>query len=123
MALPTYVPTYLPTYGSTALVDLGPFFSFLIYMQSVGLLGRGISPSQGRYLNRGQTHTDNNASNGIRTDDPSVRAVIGWHLLIGKVKVVPVLNQLSNKPRRCMGDLQVCCQLHDSAALPAGKIY
>jgi hypothetical protein len=38
------------TYGSTVLVDLGRFFSFLIYTQSVGLLGRGIGPSQGRYL-------------------------------------------------------------------------
>jgi hypothetical protein len=28
-------------YGSTALVDLGRFYSFLIYTQSVGLLGRG----------------------------------------------------------------------------------
>jgi hypothetical protein len=36
--------------GSTALVDLGRFFNFLIYAQSVGLLGRGISPSQDRYL-------------------------------------------------------------------------
>jgi hypothetical protein len=27
----TYVPTYLATYGSTALVELGRFFSFLIY--------------------------------------------------------------------------------------------
>jgi hypothetical protein len=33
-----------------ALVDLDRFFSFLTYTQSVGLLGRGISPSQGRYL-------------------------------------------------------------------------
>jgi hypothetical protein len=50
-------------YGSTALVDLGRFFSFLIYTQSVGLLGLGISPSQGRYLHTEQhkhrinTHT------------------------------------------------------------------
>jgi hypothetical protein len=28
------------------------YFSFLIIRQSVGLLGRGISPSQGRYLHR-----------------------------------------------------------------------
>jgi hypothetical protein len=34
---------YLSIYGSTALVDLGRFFSFLIYTQSTGLLGRGIS--------------------------------------------------------------------------------
>jgi hypothetical protein len=40
----------ISVYGSTALVDLGRFFSFLIYTQSLGLLGRGISPSQGLYL-------------------------------------------------------------------------
>jgi hypothetical protein len=33
------------------LLALGHFFSFLIlHTQTVGLLGRGISPSQGRYL-------------------------------------------------------------------------
>jgi hypothetical protein len=31
------------------LLDLGHFFSFLIYMQAVGLLGQGMSPSQARY--------------------------------------------------------------------------
>jgi hypothetical protein len=41
-------------YGSTTFVDLGRFFSFLIYTQSVGPLGRGISPSQGRYLHTEQ---------------------------------------------------------------------
>jgi hypothetical protein len=30
------------------------FFSFLIYSQMVGFLGRVISPSQGLYLNTGQ---------------------------------------------------------------------
>jgi hypothetical protein len=40
--------------GSTDHVDLGRFFSFLIYTQSVGLLRRRISPSQGRYLHTGQ---------------------------------------------------------------------
>jgi hypothetical protein len=30
------------------------FFSFLIYTQLVGLLGRGISPAQGRYLHTKQ---------------------------------------------------------------------
>jgi hypothetical protein len=40
----------LSIYGSTALVVLRRFSSFLIYTQSVGLLGRGISPTQGRYL-------------------------------------------------------------------------
>jgi hypothetical protein len=36
--------------------------------QPVGLLGRRISPSQGRYL----TQTDVDALSGIRTHDPSV---------------------------------------------------
>jgi hypothetical protein len=49
---PVYI--YVSAYGSTALVDLGRFFSFLIYTQSVGLLGRGISPSQGHYLHTEQ---------------------------------------------------------------------
>jgi hypothetical protein len=45
---------YLSIYGCTAPVDLGRFFSFLIYTESIGLLGRGISPSQGRYLHTEQ---------------------------------------------------------------------
>jgi hypothetical protein len=46
---------YLSIYGSAVLLlDLGRFFSFLIYTQSVELLGRGISPSQGRHLHIGQ---------------------------------------------------------------------
>jgi hypothetical protein len=49
-------------------------------MQTVGLLGRGISPSQGRYLHAGQhkhrinTHIDIHALSGIRTHDPSIQA-------------------------------------------------
>jgi hypothetical protein len=36
-------------------VGLWPLFQFLnLFTQSVGLLGRGISPSQGRYLHTGQ---------------------------------------------------------------------
>jgi hypothetical protein len=59
-----YVWLYCP------LLDLGRFFSFLIFLtQSLGLLERGISPSKGRYL-----HTDIHASSGIRTHDPSVWA-------------------------------------------------
>jgi hypothetical protein len=49
-----YLSIYLSIYGSTALVDLGLFFSFLIHTQSVGLLGRGISPSPGCYLHTEQ---------------------------------------------------------------------
>jgi hypothetical protein len=43
---------------------------FLNLRQSVGLLGREISPSQGRYI----TQTDIHALSGTRTHDPSVRA-------------------------------------------------
>jgi hypothetical protein len=43
---------YVSIYGFAALVDLGRFFGFLIYIQSLGLIGRVISPSQGRYLHR-----------------------------------------------------------------------
>jgi hypothetical protein len=48
--LSIYLPVYLPTYDCTALVGLGRFFGFLIYTQSVGLLGLEIIPSQGSYL-------------------------------------------------------------------------
>jgi hypothetical protein len=64
-------------YPSVALQPfIGPwplFQSLNLFTQSVGLLGRGISPSQGRYLHTGQ-HTDIHALSGIRTHDPSVRA-------------------------------------------------
>jgi hypothetical protein len=50
-----------------------------LFTQTVRLLGRVISPSQGRYLHTGQykrrinAHTDIHASSGIRTPDPCVR--------------------------------------------------
>jgi hypothetical protein len=49
---------YLSTYGSTVLVNLSRFFSFLIYTRLVGLLGRGISPFQRRYQ-----HTEQHKQN------------------------------------------------------------
>jgi hypothetical protein len=49
-----YLSTYLSIYSSTALVDLSHFFSFLICTLSIGLLGRGIFPSQGLYVHTGQ---------------------------------------------------------------------
>jgi hypothetical protein len=54
------------------LLGLGSFFSFLT-VYTVGFLGRGISPSQVRYLHTEQTHTDIHALSGIRTHDPSIR--------------------------------------------------
>jgi hypothetical protein len=49
---------------------------FLNRRQSVGLLGRMISPSQGRYLTQTQNQRRQNihAFSGIRTQDPSVQA-------------------------------------------------
>jgi hypothetical protein len=44
----------LSIHGFTALWDFGCFFSFIIYTQWVGLIGQGISPSQGCYLHREQ---------------------------------------------------------------------
>jgi len=50
-----------------------------IFGHLVGLLGGGISPSQGLYLYRTTQHrkkrTHIHASSGIRTHDPSARAV------------------------------------------------
>jgi hypothetical protein len=58
-----------------------PLFQFLdLFAQSVVLLGRGISPSQDRYLHTGQhkqrikAHTYIHASSVIRTHDPTERA-------------------------------------------------
>jgi hypothetical protein len=76
-------------------------FRNLIYIDG-GLLGRVMSPSQGRYLHTGQdkhrinAHTDTHALSGILSHDPSVRAsavyaldraaiVIGLLLFIGSI--------------------------------------
>jgi hypothetical protein len=68
--------------GSTSLcwVLASSSGSLSFFAQTVGLLGRGISLSQGRYLHTEQhkfrinAHADNHALSGIRTHDPSVRA-------------------------------------------------
>jgi hypothetical protein len=75
-----YPPIYPPVNGSTALGDLGRFFSFLIYTQSVRVLWLGISPPQDRYLHTQdstkteETHRHIHASSGTRTQDLSFRA-------------------------------------------------
>jgi hypothetical protein len=60
----------LHIYSSTALVDIIRFFffSFLIYTQPVGLLGRWISPSQGRYFHTEQHKHRLNARKHPRLD-------------------------------------------------------
>jgi hypothetical protein len=80
ICLSSYLSVRVSIYLSIYLSIYGCFFSFLIYTQSVGLLGRVISPSQGLYLHTGQhkhrvnAHTDIHASSGIRTHIPSVLA-------------------------------------------------
>jgi hypothetical protein len=71
-------PTHPSIYGSTALVGLAHFFSFLIYAQSVGLLGRGDQPvarplPTHRTAETQNKWTDIHASSGIWIYDPSVR--------------------------------------------------
>jgi hypothetical protein len=51
----------MPICGSTAIVGLGRFSSFLIYTQSLGLLGRGISHR------KATTYTENNTNTGQRS--------------------------------------------------------
>jgi hypothetical protein len=58
-----------------------PLFQFVTFFtQTIELLGWGISPAQGRFLQTGQhkhrinAHKGNNVLNGIRTHDPSVQA-------------------------------------------------
>jgi hypothetical protein len=79
-----YDNRYYYYYGSPALRwALAAFSVSWAYTQSVGLLGRGISPPQGRYLHTEQhkhginAHiTDIHALRGILTHDPSVRASV-----------------------------------------------
>jgi hypothetical protein len=75
-AILIYLSIYLWLYSP--LLGLQFLYS---YTQSVGLLGRGISPSQGRYIHTEQHkhrinahNTDIHALSGIRTHNPSVRA-------------------------------------------------
>jgi hypothetical protein len=67
--------------GSTAIVGPGRIFGLLIYLQSVGLLGRVIGSSQGLYpkhktaqKQNKHIHTPNiHDLSGIRTHDHSIR--------------------------------------------------
>jgi hypothetical protein len=76
-----HVSVFIHQWLYSSLLGPGLFFSFVIFFtQTVGILGRVISPSQGHYLNTEQhkhrinAHTDIHAWNGIRTHNPSVRA-------------------------------------------------
>jgi hypothetical protein len=76
-----FVHSFIHQWLYSPLLGPGLFFIFVIFFtQTVGLLGRVINPSQGRYLHTGQhkhkinAHTDIHALSRIRTHDPSVRA-------------------------------------------------
>jgi hypothetical protein len=93
----------LSLYGSTVLVYLGRFFSFLIYTQSVGLLGREISPSQGRYLQTEQHKHRINAHRypclwvGFEPTIPAFERAKTVHALDRAATVIGGLN--NNKPQ------------------------
>jgi hypothetical protein len=83
---PTCIPlVYIHSFNQwlySSLLGPGFFFSFvIIFTQTVGLLGRVICPSQGRYLHTGQhkhrinVQRDVHPLSGIRTHDPSVWAI------------------------------------------------
>jgi hypothetical protein len=70
LSLSAVAPTLEHTSSEKCFVSL----QFLNLRHSVGLLGRRISPSQGRYLYKHRINTNIRALSGIRTHDPSVRA-------------------------------------------------
>jgi hypothetical protein len=76
----SFIHSFIHQWPYSPLLVPGFSFSFVIFFtQTVGLLGRMISPSQGPYLHTGQhkhrinAYTDIHALNGIRTHEPSVR--------------------------------------------------
>jgi hypothetical protein len=69
----SYQSVYQSIYLSLSVVQqplwaLAAFFSFLIHTQSIVLLGRGISPSQGRYLHIEQHKHRINAHRHVRLE-------------------------------------------------------
>jgi hypothetical protein len=75
--------------GSKALCwALAAFSVSSSFTQSVGLLGRGISPTQGRYLHTGQhKHADIHATSGILTHDPRVHPLERAATVIGVLSI------------------------------------
>jgi hypothetical protein len=89
-------------YGSTARVDLGRFFSFLMYTKWVGLLGLGISPPQGRYLHTKQ-HKQNKCTQtsmsrvGLEPTIPVFERTKTVHDLDSAATVITAFSNTSNK--------------------------
>jgi hypothetical protein len=76
---------------------LAAFLSSVIYTQSVLLLGRVISPSQGRYLHTGQTQTQNKCTQipmprgGFESTIPAFQRADTVHALDGTATVIGLL--------------------------------
>jgi hypothetical protein len=78
----SFIHSFIHQWLYSPLLGPGLLFSFgnNFFTQTVGLLGRVISPSQGRCLHTREhkhiinAHTDIHALSGIRTHDPSVQA-------------------------------------------------
>jgi hypothetical protein len=118
---------------SASCSGLGSFCSFLNLYQSVGLHERGISPSQGRYLDTEQhkhrINLHSHGLNGIRTRDPTVRACEDCSCLRPKATMIssfiitdvkfPVMSQYRLKNFMWKGAVSYCQKflfkiLHDS---------
>jgi hypothetical protein len=76
-----YIYSFIHEWFYGPLLLPGLFFSSVIFFtQTVRLLGHVISPSQGRYLYKGQhkhtlnAHSNIHALSDIRTHEPSIRA-------------------------------------------------
>jgi hypothetical protein len=77
----SFIHSFIHQWLYSILLGTGLFFTFVIvFKSSVGLVWRGIGPSQSRYLHIEQhrhriiAHTDIHYLSGTRTHDPNVRA-------------------------------------------------
>jgi hypothetical protein len=88
----------------SSLLDLGRYFNFLIFLQSVGLLGRGINRSQGRFLHTEQhkhseythTHTHTHISMSSVGFEPMI-------LVLERAKTVHALDRAATVTGTIMG--------------------
>jgi hypothetical protein len=92
-----------------ALTSSSVSYIFFFFTQTVGLLGRVISPSHGCYLNTEQhkhrinAYTNIHALSGIRNHDPSVRA--GEDTVHASDRVTTVIAQCTDHPAKTLAQL------------------
>jgi hypothetical protein len=105
----TFTEQFISIYDSIALVDLGPLFSFLIYIHSIGLSGWGISPSQGRYLRQTQNKCKQKSMLRVRFEPtiPVFQRVKTVHALDSAATVTD--NSISTSQKiRCISITNTC---------------